>query len=114
MVPKDEFIRIVRNMRKAQKQYFALTRARHPRADAKELAKALDDSKDHERRTRHAIKWALRDDFVDLVEQMLDAQQRFWKCRIDENRKVAMRLERDVDKRLKDFAGDGREQETLF
>lgn len=114
MVPKDEFIRIVRNMRKAQKQYFALTRARHPRADAKELAKALDDSKDHERRTRHAIKWALRDDFVDLVEQMLEYQQQFFKTRSSEACRFAKDLERDVDKRLKDFAGDGREQETLF
>ena len=107
---KDEFVAMVRAMRKAQKQYFPLRRAN---ASPQERAKARAKSEHHEVLISEAIcKVDPNDPFTKLVTEMAHWQQIYFRTRGTKAQEYAMDCERRVDRAI--VALTERRQGMLF
>lgn len=98
------FLALVRKMRDAQKQYFAVRTQ-----EAKELAKAFEALVDAEIRKGDGALGAITEYkdklyFFGIVKQMRLYQKRYFTTRNEEAKKTAIKLEKLVDEEVK--AGD--------
>ena len=65
-----------------------------------QLENAKSEAKQYEAQVRHALRRVWRDEFVDLVAQMMDWQQNYFRTRATSALKYARDLERRVDRAL--------------